>query len=372
MSLAVFTKAGALLQNTALTTFLGTANGLSRPACGLRPDLGPLVARGDSTDSRPSLWFAYSQTGDPQGAWYIYHAGFPYPAGSIIDYPSVGMTRDAFIYTSNNFGPSSYINSTAFTVPKSLVYNGFGWGASLPGVPYNTTPTIMSGRPTQYSSRAYLLSPDDAANVMKVYYFINSEGDSTLKFRGDAPYNWAAPSRRVNQPGTATTLDPLDGRIGWAVSQLDNRLWFAHGADIVGFPTVNWGNVNPSNLTVNFDTAYMTGTSDDFNPSIAAMSDGTTTRQVLSWAYTDTPNNVATRTVYAVHNGIGTTQLGGLTFGPVGGSTSNTRFGDYSSVAPEYNSVGSCPSGSVALVTNQYFAPDGTWRTRLGRVRNTC
>jgi hypothetical protein len=103
------------------------------------------------------------------------------------------------------------------------------------------------------------------------------------------------------------------------------------------------------------------------------MSDGTTTREVLSWAYTDPPNAVATRDIYAIHVGTGVVHVAGGTFSGTGGTTSETRFGDYSSVAPEYNANGTCVEGMNALVANEYFSPvDGTWRTRLARVHPTC
>ena len=74
-------------------------------------------------------------------------------------------------------------------------------------------------------------------------------------------------------------------------------------------------------MTMNVSTAFLDSTSDDFNPSIAAMSDGTTTREVLNWAYTDSPNLVATRDTYATHTGNAAVHLVGANFSPTGGST---------------------------------------------------
>ena len=42
--------------------------------------------------------------------------------------------------------------------------------------------------------------------------------------------------------------------------------------------------------------------------------------------------------------------VAGGTFSPAGHITTETRFGDYSSVVPEYNSNGTCVEGTYALV----------------------
>jgi PASTA domain len=49
-----------------------------------------------------------------------------------------------------------------------------------------------------------------------------------------------------------------------------------------------------------------------------------------------------------------------------GSTTSQTRFGDFSSVAIDPQ----VPGGTCAVATQQYFRIDGTWNTRLARVGN--
>ena len=49
-------------------------------------------------------------------------------------------------------------------------------------------------------------------------------------------------------------------------------------------------------------------------------------------------------------------------------TTTNTRFGDYSSVHVDPVAVsGTCPAGRTALLAQQYFL-GGNWATRLSRV----
>jgi hypothetical protein len=371
---AVYNKAnGALLFSISMNNFFATADGLSDPRVLYDPTWNRWAVSITDT-SGPSLWFAYSVSGDPTDGFYKYHVGFPLPAGSIVDYPNTGQDRNVFAYTSNNFDASNnYINSTAFVVPKALVYNGFGWGAVLYGVNYDTTPSIVGGHPTQATNFLYLLSPDDGANLMRVYHFSNTGGVPSFAVDPAITYNWAAPPRRVNQPGTSQTLDPLDGRIDWAATQLDGRVWFAHGVDVAGFPSVNYGFVNPSSGSIHTATAFETASSDDFNPSISVENSSGTPQEWVTWAYTDTPHGIPTRDVYALNQGTTLNHLTGTQYGPNGNSTNEFRFGDYSSSWPEYNAVGSCAEGLNAVVANQYFKSDGTWATRIARVhRSGC
>src|SRR5207248_5094923 len=119
------------------------------------------------------------------------------------------------------------------------------------------------------------------------------------------------------------------------------------------------GYVIPGNMTIHFSTAFHNATSDDFNPSIAAANRGDNglTLVTLSWAYTDTPNSVPTMDAY----GFGSPavpHVAGASFSPAGHIPTEDRFGDYSSVVPEYNSNGTCAEGTYALVANEYFAAD--------------
>jgi len=370
LEFAVYDTSGTLITSSSLNNFFGTADGLSDPRVVFDPtwnrwELSVLDV------SSPSLWLLYSQSGDPTGGWWIYHVAMPFPAGYITDYPNVGMDQNAFVYTTNNFGPSPsypYVNSTAFLVPKARVYNGFGFSASVPGVAYDTTPAIVGGHPTQIVGQIIMLSPDDANNVMNVYSWTSTGANPTLTYKGAIAYNWAAPPRRVNQPGTSQTLDPLDGRIGWSATQLDGRVWFAHGAAVGSFPGVNYGYVTPNGMTITTQTAFETATSDDANPAISVQSYNGVPQQWLTWAYTDTPNNVATTDVYALHVGASLAHLTGQQYGTAGSSTNEYRFGDYSSSVPEYNAVGNCAEGLNALVANQFFKGDGTWGTHIARV----
>ncbi len=381
LDLAVYSKTGTLLTSTGLNTFLGTTDALSDPRVVYDPTWNRYaMSLTDITavNGIASLWLAFSASSDPTGGWFIYKPGFtggPFPAGELMDYPVLGMDADAFAVSTNNFaqptaGNYTYNGSTVFSVAKARVYNGFGWSARTFGVPFGTAPAIVSDRPTQDTGRLYLLDADDAANVMHVYFMTNtSRSDTTaLALKGDVAYSFAAPPRRVNQPGTTATLDPLDGRLVWAPSQLDSRLWFAHGVAIGSFPGVDFGYINVAAMTNTVQTAFHSSTSDDFNPSIAVERNGASVLAFVNWAYTDTAASIATRDAFDAQSGYTLTHKMGLNFSPVGSSTGQDRFGDYSSVSPDYFANGLCAGSNSAVVAQQYFAANGTWKTRIASV----
>jgi hypothetical protein len=110
--------------------------------------------------------------------------------------------------------------------------------------------------------------------------------------------------------------------------------------------------------------------SDDFNPSIAVGFDPSREKVFLNWAFTDTPAGRATTNVFAegdAHQplvqiaGPGTVDATGGVVTPAKGVCDNNRcrFGDFSSVSVDPGVAG------CAFATQQYFATDGSWKTRI-------
>src|SRR5262249_437654 len=155
--------------------------------------------------------------------------------------------------------------------------------------------------------------------------------------------------------------------IVWSPVNDGNFIWFAHGIDLAGFPTVRYGAISIAANTATVAVAYRSGTSDDFNPSVGVGNNpGGGNFIYVNWAYTDTPAGVATSdTVDSVAPGGGVPNLIGTGAVLVNGfSTSEFRFGDYSSVAIDPTVA----AGSCAVTAQQYFASGGAWRTRIARV----
>lgn len=384
LRLQVYTKAGATLCGVGLNTFIGTSASLSDPRIlwdnRNNRYLLVVIPVPASTTSTPTLFLAASTGTSACGSWFIYtltFSGSLYPAGTLLDYPYLGQDRVAALLSSNNFRRTTSgfvpIGSAAFSVSKARLYVGASVSFPAFSVGFSTAPVTVSGIPIASTTNSYYLRSIPGTGY-GLYRMSNSAGPgTTLVLQATISSPFARPSRRVRQPGTSATLDPLDGRIVWAPVQDENFVWFTHGMDLSGYPAVRYGAVSVVSNTATVAKAFRSSTSDDFNPSIGVADAGANAVFVwLNWAYTDTPANVATSvTVDGVRPGTGVPDLIGTGRVLVNGfsTVSNFRFGDYSSVAVDPTAAsGTCPAGRTAVTAQQYFTSNGQWRVRLSRL----
>jgi hypothetical protein len=384
LRLQVYTKAGATLCGVGLNTFIGTSASLSDPRIlwdnRNNRYLLVVIPVPASTTSTPTLFLAASTGTSACGSWFIYtltFSGSLYPAGTLLDYPYLGQDRVAALLSSNNFRRTTSgfvpIGSAAFSVSKARLYVGASVSFPAFSVGFSTAPVTVSGIPIASTTNSYYLRSIPGTGY-GLYRMSNSAGPgTTLVLQATISSPFARPSRRVRQPGTSATLDPLDGRIVWAPVQDENFVWFTHGMDLSGYPAVRYGAVSVVSNPATVAKAFRSSTSDDFNPSIGVADAGANAVFVwLNWAYTDTPANVATSvTVDGVRPGTGVPDLIGTGRVLVNGfsTVSNFRFGDYSSVAVDPTAAsGTCPAGRTAVTAQQYFTSNGQWRVRLSRL----
>jgi len=193
-----------------------------------------------------------------------------------------------------------------------------------------------------------------------------------ITFVGTAGLGFNPPSRRVRQPGTSDTLNPLDGRIQSSVVQDGNVVWFANDIDYNGFPTVLYGAIDVTSGQTDTALAFHSNASDDFSPSIGVSDQGSNTVAVwLNWAYTDASAGVpVSATINGVSPGNGVPDLAGtdLTLMTGVSATSINTFGAYSSVEVDPSASGSCAAGLTALSAQEYFTSASQWGTVLART----
>ena len=385
LQVSVFKKATttSLIKRTSLATFLGTADSLSDPRVMYdnvwqRFFLTVIVIPANSS-AAPAEWVAVSQTNQASGGWWIYRLTFgggPYAPGTLMDYPMVGMDADSMIISTNLFNFSgNFVTGSVYALAKARIYNGLGLGVGAFNVDISSHPAFVEGIPQHQDGRLYVVSSriPYGQTGFNVWYITNSSrpDSTTLTFQGTAAdANGAGAPNRAIQPGSGSpTLDALDGRLQAAPHQLNGLVWFARAE---GFPVIEYGSINESNLAVTSAIAFVAGSSYDWNPSIAVSdSGGSNPYLFLNWAYTNPSagTNVSTQVAGlgpadVVQNllGVGTTlATGGL-------SSFESRFGDYSSVQIDAFASGTCPAGRSALVANQQFDASGNWVMREARI----
>jgi len=324
-----------------------------------------------STSATPAMWVAASDSADACGTWRVYRltfSGSPFPAGTFLDFPMLGQDTNALLVSTRNLTPTSR-NFTVYGLPKTAIYAGAAVSFSTFDVASLTAPVTNAGQPMISSPFSFFLAAVPGTGY-RLFRLTNGGGPgATLTLQATISSAFHAPSREANQPGTSSTVDSSDGNILASPNYDGTSIWFTHVLDFVGFPTVRYGAVNVSTNTVATALAFHSGTSDDFNPSLAVGLNPNGPSVYLNWAFTDAPAGKATSDVVdtlpagqPIANLIGT----GAVYA-AGSTTSQTRFGDFSSVAIDPQ----VPGGTCAVAAQQYFSAGGTWNTRLARM-GTC
>jgi hypothetical protein len=323
-----------------------------------------------SSSATPAMWVAASDNADACGTWRVYRltfSGSPFPAGTFLDFPMLGQDTNALLISTRNLIATRSFQ--VFGLAKATIYAGAPVNFSTFNVPSLTAPVTNAGQPMISSRFSFFLAAVPGTGY-RLFRLTNSGGPGatlTLQATIHSPFN--APTREANQPGTSSTVDSSDGNILASPYFDGTSIWFTHVFDLVGFPTVRYGAINVSTNAVTTAVAFHSGTSDDFNPSLAVGLNPSGINVYLNWAFTDAPAGTATSDVVdtlpagqPITNLIGT----GAVL-RVGSTTSQTRFGDFSSVAVDPQ----MPGGTCAVTAQQYFNVGGTWNTRLARV-GTC
>ena len=322
-----------------------------------------------SKSATPALWVAASDSLDACGTWRVYRLTFngsPFSAGIFLDFPMLGQDTSTLLISTRNLPTSPTSGRPSFTVfglPKSTIYSGSQVSVNTFEVSSLTAPVTNAGQPMISSRFGYFLAAVPGTGY-KLFRLSNTGGPFVLQATISAPFS--APTRAATQPGVPGTVDSSDGNILASPYFDGTSIWFTHDFDLSGFPAIRYGAINVSNNTVTTATARRSSTSDDFNPSVAVGLSGSGPIVYLNWAFTDTPHNLSTSdAVDSLPAGQPITNLLGTSTVLVnGGTTTETRFGDFSSVSIDP----SIPAGGCAWTAQQYFTSSGDWTTRLARV----
>lgn len=293
---AVYSNTGAQLRLISLNAFFGYST---------QPFFDPRVVY-DSVWSRfcvTAAAFPQSATSqiygiacsvnqNPLGSWHVYlpDVGFLGGSGGFYDFPMVGDSQDAVLFTANNFSATSYLGSSLFSVGKHALFNGRSFSVPIyTGLQGTLQPAreLLDG-----NGYAWLAAANTSGNIaMYALGYPASPPDEHLY----GPYNVTVPAYSVPAPasqpvcgGGTNAIDTSDTRFVNMGIQNGDLFYQAHSISDITATTKYYiisGLLTFAPTVKESAEFFATGTSSDFNVSVAA--DGGN-RMVLNWTSVDT------------------------------------------------------------------------------------
>jgi hypothetical protein len=332
------------------------------------------------------FFLAVSTTSNATGSWIVYNS-VPFAGlnGDWFDYPDLGMNQDAVFITANVFQTTA--NGTLFRyaamVPlaKARLYNALIVPVrTFTGLLSTLAPPIV----LDMNADSYFVAANNLTHL-HLYRGNNlstTEATMVLQAAIDVP-NYAAPPDAA-QLGTGQVIDTLDRRFENASTQTGDSLFCVHTIALGAFAAPKWYEIDtdigavPAVKQQGF--FFESGTSDDFNASIAA----NTSREVfVNWNSTDVANaNVALRHQARIRvsgrqaaDAAGVIPAGSsiltsavaLTGNSAGGGVQ--RWGDYSAVSldPSPGVTAGCTANRRAYGINERISAANLWGSRIFR-----
>ncbi len=388
-SMWVFSKTGTVLLQTSLNSLFGTGHFVGDVQVLFDSTWHRWVVMSDDFTSS-SLWLAISKTSSAvSGGWYIYHfTGANFGAPNILDYPHMGMDQDAILFTGNVFDDTdAYIDTDVFAIPKARLYNGLGFSVPVFGLGLIGTimPPIQLGKPFYGHFPVDYFAVAASGVGLSLYAMIDAStspimsGASTI-----ASTTFAIPPNAV-QPGCPNDLDTLDGRFQNACYQVppfssfsDGLLYCVHTVGSGPFPVPVWMAFDPSGPSIaKSGDFFLSFTSDDFNPAIAA--DGLGDIFVTETATDPTGSKkpmvlfggalAATNPVVALNATPAASSSVCLSGNSVPANSSPQRWGDYSAARFDpATSFSGTPGQVIGWITNQKVAGANNWGTKITKI----
>ena len=324
---------------------------------------------------------AVSKTSSASGAYWVYLVNVMFGANDFYDYPMLGMSQDALLMTANIFtgctpNCTGFQGSSLFSVSKARVYNGFGFSVPV-FLGLNATLEPAHQVVTDQNPYAWLAAWTGSGSITMYNYKDPANAFSASLSAPIAVANVPAGNGPPGAPQPAACapagalLDSLDGRFQNAGTQVGDTYYQVHDENLVGFPTPRYYIITGLSSfapTVSVSNqVYASGTSNDFNPSIASDVNG---HFGLNWSVTDSSLNASVH--FADNNGGNPSGISGVnvfTSASCYTGVGTSRWGDYSQVSldPGTGTVSNLASG-VYWIDNETIPSANFWSTEIAAV----
>lgn len=381
-NLVTYNASGTLTSNRTLNTVANyTTQPLFDPRIIYDANWKRVVIVADAFAESSTVQYQFimvSKTANPSGAYIVYRIntlGFCGGTSPFWDYPAVGQTQDAVVFTGNCFN-SAGENPDTFAVAKAILFNGQGFSIpvfGLSGSDGTATPAnVYDQRPADelLTTNQHMVSFQDP----QAAFYASITGDNPIT--GFEPY---AVPRSAGQAGCTTTscqLDTSDGRFIQDSSQFGDQLWnvatYGFGGTNGSFATPYWGQFSiAGNSTTQFGSAFADNCSDDFNASLVV---STAAKMFLNWTSTDPQGSSCGQTFVRQFDGgrVSSTAPGALAniinpftspaelTGDFDSNFGHQRWGDTSSV--------SLQNSTTAWSLNNSVQDTNNWGTRWTKL----
>jgi hypothetical protein len=293
----VRSRAGALQMINSLNGFFGySTEAMFDPRVQYDEEYQRWVVIADAfTEPGGAQWMgvAVSKTSSATGSWWIYFtntAGFT--GNAFWDYPMLGLSQDAVLFTANVFG-ASFQGSYLFAVSKARIYNGFGWSVPVYG---GLNATLQPARQLLTDQNGYAWLAAAVGSGVNMYAYAAPANPNLTALYG--PYTVSGigaygipPSapQPVSCAPAGANLDSLDGRFQNQGTQNGDLYYQTHTVALGNFPApklyVISGLLSFAPTAAVNQYYYATGSSNDFNPSIAV---DNANHLAVNWSVTDT------------------------------------------------------------------------------------
>ena len=372
-------RAGLLQKINSLNGFFGySAQAMFDPRVQWDEEYQRWVITADAFQESASVQYlgvAVSTTSSATGPFYIYFTNTAsFDGNAFWDYPMLGLSQDAAIFTANVFG-TNFQGSYLFAVAKARIYNGYGW--SVP-VYTGLNATLQPARQLAEDQSPYAWLAAAVGSGVNMYAYLDPANPSLSILYG--PYavsGIGAYSGPPSAPQPASCgsglLDSLDGRFQNQGTQDGDLYYQTHtvGSGSFAIPKLYQikGLLGFAPVAAINNYYYASASSQDFNPSIGVDNQG---HFALNWTSTD-PGTGRPASMYYADNRLATplnaTGINVFT-GTCWTGTGTSRWGDYSQTSVDWG------TGSIFntvtkpfWITNEYFNNvSGAWSTEVAKV----
>ena len=312
------------------------------------------------------FFIAVSTSSDPTSTFFIYNLNVNFFGNNnFFDFPQLGMDQDAVLFTANIFDGNIFLGADFFAVAKARLYNGLGFSVPVStGLVGTLAPPIVRDQ----NASTFLIAAPSSGTTFSKYTATNTSRAFGMTLTG--PVSITVPSYSVppdaHQPGTTKLLDTSDSRFVNASTQSGNDLWQTHTIALGSFPSPKFYRLNTSANTVSQSGFYFaSGTSDDFNASIAANDGGDC---FVTWTSTDASagRNAQVRASGKLSAGAGIAAGPTISTSPTfyhPSSDNPERWGDYSAVTTD-----PLNAANAWLVNEKVNSGGLLWGSRIVRI----